>query len=62
MLTFDSLLIAKEMFKEVKFGFLIVGHTNEDIDMCIGYLSKILKKQSNYIFVDLMKAFMVSQE
>jgi hypothetical protein len=40
MLTFDSLLIAKEMFKEVKFGFLTIGHIDEDIDRCIGYLLK----------------------
>ncbi len=40
----------------------MVGHTHEDIDGCFGYLSKKLKKLNNYIWVDLMKAFIVSQE
>jgi hypothetical protein len=48
------------MFEEVKLGFLVVGHTHEIIDGCFGYLSKKLKKQNNYMLVDLMKAFMVS--
>jgi hypothetical protein len=50
------------VFEEVKLGFLVVGHIHEDIDGCFGYLSKKLKKQNNYISVDLMKVFMVSQE
>jgi len=62
LLTFLSLLSTKEVFEEVKLGFLIVDHTHEDIDRCFGYLSKILRKQNNYILVDLMKAFMVSHE
>jgi hypothetical protein len=43
-------------------GFLIVGHTHEDIDGNFGYLSKKLKEHNNYVLADLMKAFMVSQE
>jgi hypothetical protein len=43
-------------------GFLVVGHTHEDIDGCFGYLSKKLKEQSNYYLANLMKAFMVYQE
>jgi hypothetical protein len=50
------------MFEEVKFGFVVIGHTHEDINSYFGYLSIFLKKQNNYILVDLMKAFMVSQE
>jgi CO dehydrogenase nickel-insertion accessory protein CooC1 len=30
--------------EEVKLGFLVVGHTHEDIDGCFGYLSKMLKE------------------
>jgi hypothetical protein len=30
----------KEVFEEVKLGFLVVGHTHEDIDGCFRYLSK----------------------
>jgi hypothetical protein len=50
------------VFEEVKLGFLVVGHTHEDIDGCFGYLSKKLREQNNYILVDLMKTFMVSEE
>jgi hypothetical protein len=46
-------LIAREVFKEVRLRFLMVGHTHEDIDGCFGYLSKKLKEQKNYILVDL---------
>jgi hypothetical protein len=46
MLAFFSLLIAKE----VKFSFLIIGLTCEDIDMCFGYLSKKLKKKKQLYF------------
>jgi hypothetical protein len=47
------------VFEDVHFGFLVVGHTHKDIDGSFGYLSK---KQNNYLLIDLMKAFMVSQE
>ncbi len=56
------MLTAREMFEEVKFGFLIVGHTHEDIDGCFEYLSKNLREQNNYILANLMKVLMVSQE
>ncbi len=32
------------------------------IDGCFSYLSKKLKEENNYILVDLMIAFMISQE
>ncbi len=60
--TFISLLIAREVFEEVKLGFLVVGHTHKDISRCFGYLFKKLKEQNNYILANLMKLFMVSQE
>jgi hypothetical protein len=40
LLTFMSLLTAREVSKEIKLGFLAVGHTHEDIDAYFGYLSK----------------------
>jgi hypothetical protein len=43
-------------------GFLVARHTHEDIDGTFGYLSKKLKEQNNYVMVDLMKAFMLSQD
>jgi CO dehydrogenase nickel-insertion accessory protein CooC1 len=44
LLTFLSLLIAREVFEEVKLGLLVVGHTHEDIDGCFGYFSKKLRE------------------
>jgi hypothetical protein len=38
LLTFLSLLIVREVFEEVKLGFLVVGHTYGDINRCFGYL------------------------
>ncbi len=63
LLAFLSLITTRDVFEEVKFmGFLVIGHTHEDIDGCFGYLSKKLRKQNNYVLADLMRAFMVSQE
>jgi len=60
-MAFLSLLNAQKVFKEVQLGFLVVGHTHEDIDESFGYLSKKLKEQNNYVTADLMKTFMLSQ-
>jgi hypothetical protein len=38
-----SLLTTRGIFKEVTEGFLVVGHTHEDIDAYFSYLSKLLK-------------------
>jgi hypothetical protein len=62
LLTFLSLLITREVFEEVQLGFLVVGHTHEDIDESFGYSLKKLKKQNNYVMADLMKTFMFSQD
>jgi len=57
LLPFLSLLMVKDVFEEVKLGFLVVGDTHEDIDVCFGYLSKKLRQENNYILVDLMRIF-----
>jgi hypothetical protein len=44
MLAFLSLLTTREVFKEVQLGFLVVGHTHENIDRSFGYLLKKLKE------------------
>jgi hypothetical protein len=59
LLVFLSLLTAREVFKKVKLGFLVVSHTHGDIDGCFGYLSKNLEKLNNYILANLTKVFMV---
>jgi hypothetical protein len=59
LLAFLSFLTVRDVFEEVKLGFLVVAHTHEDIDGCFGYLSKKLE-ENNYILIDLMKVFMIS--
>jgi len=44
LLAFLSLLMAREVFEEVKLRILMVGHTHTDINGCFGYLSKKLKE------------------
>jgi hypothetical protein len=61
-MAFCSLLTARGIFKEVTVGFLVVGHTHEDIDAYFSYLSKLLKQKNTYVLADLMKAFMDSQK
>ena len=43
-------------------GFLVVGHTDEDIDVHFSYLSKLSKMKNIYVLANLMKAFMDSQK
>ena len=62
VMAFCSLLTARRVFKEVTVGFLIVGHTHEDIDAHFSYLSKLSKMKNTYVLADLMKAFMDSQK
>jgi len=62
LMAFCSLLTARHIFKEVTVGFLIVGHTHEDIDAHFSYLSKLIKTKNTYVLADLMKAFMDSQK
>ena len=62
VMAFCSLLTARRIFKEVTVGFLIVGHTHEDIGAHFCYLSKLLKMKNTYVLADLMNAFMDSQK
>ena len=62
VMAFCLLLTAQRIFKEVTVGFLVVGHTHEDIDAHFSYLSKLLKMKNTYVLADLMKAFMDSQK
>jgi hypothetical protein len=47
----------RDVFEEMKLGFLVDGHTHENIDGCFGYLPKKLRKQNNNILANFMKAF-----
>ena len=62
VMAFCSLLTTKRIFKEVIVGFLIVGHTHEDINAQFSYLAKLLKMKNMYVLSDIMKAFMDSQK
>jgi hypothetical protein len=62
VMAFCSLLTTTSIFKEVTVGFLIVGHTHEDIDGYFSYLSKLLKQKNTYVLADLMKTFMDLQK
>ncbi len=62
LLTFFSLITTCEVLKQLQLGFLIVGHTHENIDESFGYLLKKLREWNNYVMVNLMKTFMVSQD
>ena len=48
--------------RKFQVGFLLVGHTHEDIDAYFSHLSKALKSKNTFVLADLMKAFMQSQE
>jgi hypothetical protein len=41
---FLSLLTTRKVFEEVQLGFLVVGHTHEDIDKSFKYSLKKLRK------------------
>ena len=61
-MAFLSLLIAWDIFKEIQVGFLLVGHTHEDIDAYFSQLSKALKSKNTFLLADLIKAFMQSED
>ena len=58
LMAFLSLLTAWGVFEEIQAGFLLVGHTHEDIDAYFSHLSKALKSKNTFVLADLMKAFM----
>ena len=57
-----SLLTAWGVFKEIQVGFLLVGHTHEDIDAYFSHLSKALKRKNMFVLADVMKALMQFQD
>jgi hypothetical protein len=44
LLAFLYFLNVREMFEEMQLGFLVVGHSHEDIDGNFGYIFDKLKK------------------
>ena len=58
--SFLSLLTAKGIFEMVHFGFLMVGHTHEDINAMFSNFSKRLRTSQVHTFLDLMELFTLS--
>ena len=52
-----SLLVAKGVFKTVQLGFLMVGHTHEDIDAMFSRFSERLRIRMTFTFSHLMEHF-----
>ena len=57
-----SLLTAREVFEEVHLGFLMVGHTHEDVDAMFGHFSERLMHHPAYTLPDLMALLMKARK
>ena len=62
LLIFLSLLIALGVFITVEVGFLLVGHTNEDIDGTYGRMSSNLKSKDIYSLAEMMDTYRTIEE
>lgn len=58
MLGYLSLLTARDVFEEIHLGFLMVGHTHEDVDAMFGHFSETLMHHPSYSLADLMSLLM----
>ncbi|XP_030841361.1 uncharacterized protein LOC115924008 isoform X2 [Strongylocentrotus purpuratus] len=56
LFSFLSLLLELNIFKKIKVGFLMVGHTHEDIDQFFSRIATHLKKRSTPSFPKLLQA------
>jgi hypothetical protein len=56
------LLTARKVFEEIQLGFLLEGHTHEDINGYFNYVSDVLQKNNTFVLSDLIKHFMDSQK
>nr|XP_054753079.1 uncharacterized protein LOC129258865 isoform X1 [Lytechinus pictus] len=57
---FLSLLVELKIFKKIKVGFLMVGHTHEDIDQLFSRISTHLKKKNITTLPKLLQAIPAS--
>jgi hypothetical protein len=55
-------LTARKVFEEIQLGFLLEGHTHEDINGYFNYVSDVLQKNNTFVLSDLIKHFMDSQK
>ena len=59
---FLSLLTALGVFITIEVGFLLVGHTHEDIDGTYGRMSSNLKSKDIYYLPEMMDAYPIIEE
>lgn len=52
-----ELLVRLKIFRKVKFSFLPVGHTHEDVDACFGAGSHMLRRMSAMTLSDVCKVW-----
>lgn len=57
LLALCCLLVEMGILKKIKLGFLMVGHTHEDIDQCFSCFSRWLDKHRAYTLEDMMEGF-----
>ncbi|CAM6127292.1 unnamed protein product [Calypogeia fissa] len=57
-----SLLTTREVFEEVHLGFLMVGHTHEDVDAMFGHFSESLMRSPAYTLPHLMSLLMKARK
>jgi hypothetical protein len=57
MLAYLSLLVAKGVFETITVGFLMVGHTHEDIDALFSKLAELSRKSTSFTLPHMMKLF-----
>ncbi len=61
LFAFLSLLVARGAFKMIQVGFLMVGHTHEDIDAMFSKFSEKLRTSMTFTFPHLMQHFQSCQ-
>ena len=59
---FLSLLAALGVFNTIEVGFLLVGHTHEDIDGTNGRMSSNLKSKDIYSLAEMMDTYCTIEE
>jgi hypothetical protein len=59
---FLSLLTALGVFNTIEVGFLLVGHTHEDIDGTYGRMSSNLKSKDIYSLAEMMDTYRTIEE
>lgn len=53
LMTYLHMLLEKKVFKKIKLGFLLVGHTHDQIDQMFSRFSRRLAKHKAYTFEEL---------